>query len=179
MPLLRIRTATRLRFGVVVGVGRAGRWTRRRPDGLPRTGGDDGVALELSDAQKDQMKSIARSHADEWKGLLDREQQARRAQLAAIASPQFDEVLIRQRSAELAAVDADASVARARARGELLQVLTTDQLAKLKDIESREAGAATALADAEKGCRPRMEETPKRVGLLSKVSALRVSDPQH
>ena len=95
--------------------------------------------LELSDAQKDQMKSIAQSHADEWKGLLDREQQARRAQQAAIASPQFDEVLIRQRSAELAAIDADASVARARARGELLQVLTTDQQAKLKDIESKGA----------------------------------------
>jgi protein CpxP len=93
--------------------------------------------LELSDAQKDQMKSIAQSHADEWKGLLDREQQARRAQQAAIASPQFDEVLIRQRSAELAAIDADASVARARARGELLRVLTTDQQTKLKEIESK------------------------------------------
>jgi len=93
--------------------------------------------LGLSDAQKDQMKSIAQSHADEWKGLLDREQQARRAQQAAIASPQFDEVVIRQRSAELAAVDADASVARARARAELLQVLTTEQQAKLKEIESR------------------------------------------
>ena len=93
--------------------------------------------LELSDAQEDQMKSIAQSHADEWKGLLDREQQARRAQQAAIASPQFDEVIIRQRSAELAAIDADASVARARARGELLQVLTADQQAKLKDIESK------------------------------------------
>jgi len=93
--------------------------------------------LELSDGQKEQMKSIAQSHADEWKGLLAREQQARRAQMAAIAAPQFDEVLIRQRSAELAAVDADASVARARARGELLQILTADQQAKLKDIESK------------------------------------------
>ena len=93
--------------------------------------------LDLNDAQKDQIKSIAQSHADEWKALLAREQQARQAQQAAIVSAQFDEVTIRQRSAELAAVDADISVARARARGELLQVLTPAQLATLKDLESQ------------------------------------------
>jgi Spy/CpxP family protein refolding chaperone len=93
--------------------------------------------LELSDAQKDQIRSIAQSHAEEWKALLAREQQARQAQQAAIAAPQFDEVTIRQRSADLAAVDADAAVARARARGELLQVLTTAQQAKLTELESR------------------------------------------
>ena len=92
--------------------------------------------LELTDTQKDQIKSIAQSHADEWKALLDREQQARQAQQAAIALAQFDEITIRQRSAELAAVEADAAVARARARGELLQILTTAQLAKLKEMES-------------------------------------------
>lgn len=93
--------------------------------------------LELSDAQKDQIKSIAQSHADEWKALLTREQQARLAQQAAIVSAQFDEVTIRQRSADLAAVDADISVARARAHGELLQLLNTDQQAKLKDLETK------------------------------------------
>jgi Spy/CpxP family protein refolding chaperone len=93
--------------------------------------------LDLNDGQKDQIKSIAQSHADEWKALLSREQQARMAQQAAIVAAQFDEVTIRQRSAELAAVDADISVARARARGELLQVLNTDQQAKLKDLETK------------------------------------------
>jgi Spy/CpxP family protein refolding chaperone len=92
--------------------------------------------LGLSDAQKDQIKSIAQSHADEWKALLDREQQARKAEQTAIAAPQFDEVTIRQRSAELAAINADVAVAQARARGELLPVLTADQQAKLKEIES-------------------------------------------
>ena len=92
--------------------------------------------LELTDTQKDQIKSIAQSHADEWKALLAREQQARQAQQTAIASAQFDEVTIRQRSAELGAVDSDVAVARARARGELLQILTTAQQAKLKEMES-------------------------------------------
>ena len=35
--------------------------------------------LGLSDAQKDQIKAIAGSHAGEWKGLADRERQARQA----------------------------------------------------------------------------------------------------
>jgi protein CpxP len=96
-----------------------------------------GNQLGLSDGQRDQIKSLAQSHADEWKALLTREQQARQAEQAAIASAQFDEVTIRQKSADLAAVNADIAVARARARGELLQLLTPDQQAKLKEIESK------------------------------------------
>jgi len=92
--------------------------------------------LGLTDAQKDQLKSIAQSHSDEWKALLTREQQARQAQQIAIDASQFDEVTIRQRSAELASIEADIAVARARARGELLQVLTTDQQAKLQEMQA-------------------------------------------
>jgi Spy/CpxP family protein refolding chaperone len=95
------------------------------------------VQLDLSDTQKAQIQGIAQSHADEWKTLVDRQQQARRALDASINAAQFDEVLIRQHSAELAAIDADAAVARARARGEVVQLLTPDQQAKLKTLESR------------------------------------------
>ncbi len=93
--------------------------------------------LGLSDTQKDQIKSLARSHADEWKALLDREAAARSAEQAAITAAQFDEVTIRQKSAELAAVQADIAVARARARAEVLQILSADQQNALKQLESR------------------------------------------
>lgn len=93
--------------------------------------------LGLSDTQMQQIKSIATSHADEWKALLDKERAARQALQTAIASTQFDELTIRQRSAELAAVEADAAVARARARAEAIALLTADQQAKLKEIESQ------------------------------------------
>ena len=126
---------------------RGGRGQGRGPGGPGGPGGPMGLLepfrmmapqLDLSDAQKAQITSLAQSHADEWKGLLDREAQARQAQQAAINATPFDEVLIRQRSAELAAADADAAVARARARGEFLQVLTTAQQATLKEMESRQ-----------------------------------------
>jgi protein CpxP len=93
--------------------------------------------LGVTDSQKDQIKAIADSHADEWRGLADRERQARQALQTAIAAPQFDEVTIRQRSAELGAIEADAAVARARVRAEVFQVLTPDQQAKMKELESQ------------------------------------------
>jgi Spy/CpxP family protein refolding chaperone len=118
----------------------------RGPGGRGGSGGPMGILeplrmaasqIGLSDAQKEQIKAIAQSHADEWKGLADRERQGRQALRAAVSAPQFDEVTIRQRSAELGAVEADVAVAQARARAEAIQVLTADQRAKLKEIESQ------------------------------------------
>jgi Spy/CpxP family protein refolding chaperone len=93
--------------------------------------------LGLSDGQKAQIKAIAESHADEWNGLADREWQGQQALRTAINATPFDEVTIRQRTAELGAVNADMAVGRARARAEAIQVLTADQRAKLKEIESQ------------------------------------------
>ena len=88
--------------------------------------------LDLSDAQKGQIQAIVRSHAEEWKALADRGQKGRQALEAAISADQFDELAIRQRSAEVASVDADVAVAGARARGQIFQILTPDQQAKVK-----------------------------------------------
>jgi Spy/CpxP family protein refolding chaperone len=45
--------------------------------------------------------------------------------------------LIRQRSAEVAAVEADMAVARARAHAEVFQILTAEQKAQAKTLQSR------------------------------------------
>ncbi len=92
--------------------------------------------LGLTDSQTAQIRSIAQSHADEWKALADREIQARQNLQTAITAAQFDELTIRQRSADLAAVEADAAVARARVRAEVLPILSADQQAKLTELES-------------------------------------------
>lgn len=96
--------------------------------------------LDLTDAQKDQIKSIAQSHAEEWNGIADREMKAREALQAAVNAAQFDEVTIRQKSAELAAASADAAVAQARARAEVVQLLTAAQQARLKEFEAQKPG---------------------------------------
>ena len=53
-----------------------------------------------------------------------------------VTADAIDESLIRQRSADVAAVDADLAVARAHAHAEVLQLLTADQRAQLKTMQS-------------------------------------------
>ena len=95
-----------------------------------------GRAVGLTDAQKDQIKSIADSHKDEWKALADRARTAHQALNGAVTADAVNDALIRQKSAEVAAVDADLAVARAHAHAEVLQILTADQKAKLKTMQA-------------------------------------------
>ncbi len=95
-----------------------------------------GRQLQLTDAQRDQIKAIADSHRDEWKALMDRERTARAALEEAVAADNLDESAIRQKSADLAAVNADVAVARAHAHAEVFQLLTADQKTKLKELRA-------------------------------------------
>jgi len=95
-----------------------------------------GPQLNLTDAQKEQIKNIADAHRDEWKAIGDRERLAHEALTAAITADTIDEALIRSRSAELGIVQADAAVASARARAEVWQILTPDQQAQAKKLQA-------------------------------------------
>ena len=120
--------------------------SRGGPGGPGRFGGPGGPMgmlpmlgreLNLTDAQRDQIKAIADSHQTEWKTIGDRERTAREALNAAITADTVDDALVRQKSAELAAVDADAAVARAHAHAEVVQILTADQKTQLKELQNR------------------------------------------
>jgi len=93
--------------------------------------------LDLTDAQKDQVKSLMQSHAEERKALGDRARAAHQALQAAITADSVDEALIRQRSADVAAVDADMAVAEARTHAEVWQILTPEQKARAKEFQAR------------------------------------------
>ena len=92
--------------------------------------------LGLTDAQKDQIKAIAQSHQDEWKTYADNVRTARQGLTAAITSGTFDEALIRDKSAALGQAEADLAVASARAFAEILPILTPDQQAQLKSLQT-------------------------------------------
>jgi len=79
-----------------------------------------------------QIRAIAESHKEEWRALVDRERDARMALMAAVTADTMDEATIRQKSAEVAALEADAAVARAHAHAEVVQILSPDQRAQLK-----------------------------------------------
>jgi Spy/CpxP family protein refolding chaperone len=113
---------------------------RGGPGGPGRPGGPMGMLpmlgrhLNLTDTQRDQIKAIADSHKEEWKALADRERATRQALNALVMADTIDEAAIRQKSAEVAAVNADAAVARAHAHAEVFQILTADQKAQLKAL---------------------------------------------
>jgi protein CpxP len=93
--------------------------------------------LGLTDAQREQLKTMAQSRRDEWRALADRMRTARQALREATSANPIDEAAIRQRSTEAAAVQADIAVARARAQAEMLQVLTPEQQTELETMRSR------------------------------------------
>jgi protein CpxP len=93
--------------------------------------------LDLTDAQKEQVKTILDSHKDEAKALGEKIMKARVALDAAIAGATFDEATVRTRAAELAALEADGAVARARGYAEVYQILTAEQQTRLKEIQAR------------------------------------------
>jgi Spy/CpxP family protein refolding chaperone len=107
-----------------------------------------GARLGLTDAQKDQIKTIADSHKDEWKALADRGRAAHIAVDDAITADTVDEALIRQKAADTAVVDADMAVARAHAHAEILQILTADQKSQLKTMQAEMKKRMSARQDA-------------------------------
>lgn len=109
---------------------------RMGPDGpmglLPMIGRE----LQLTDSQRDQVKAIADSRRDEWRALADRAHTAHLALEAAVTGNAVDESLIRQKSADVAAIEADMAVARAHVYAEVVQILTSDQKAKLQTLQA-------------------------------------------
>ena len=93
--------------------------------------------LDLSDTQRDQVKSLMESRRDETKAIADRARPAHEALEAALTADTFDEGAIRALSAEVASVEADMAVARGRLHADILQILTPDQHAQLKALEAQ------------------------------------------
>jgi Spy/CpxP family protein refolding chaperone len=89
--------------------------------------------LGLTGSQRDQIMAVVQSHDAERKDLNDRSFAAHQALDAAVMADTVDEGVIRARSADEAAIDADMAVMRARLRGEVLQMLTPEQRARAKE----------------------------------------------
>jgi Spy/CpxP family protein refolding chaperone len=125
------------RFGGPGGPG--GRFGRGGPGG---PGGPMGLGpmmlgrLDLTSDQQDRVKQILDSHRRDQQAIGQRSMAARDALESAITSGAFDETLIRTCAADLAAVEADETVMRARIYAEVLQILTADQQAKLKTMQA-------------------------------------------
>ena len=113
--------------------------------GMRRPGGPMGFGpgfreLDLTDDQKAQIKQIHDSHAAEFKAVRDKSRAAHEGMQALLTAETIDESAIRAKSAEIAAAEADMLILNAKVRKESMQVLTADQLAKLKEQRDSRGG---------------------------------------
>jgi Spy/CpxP family protein refolding chaperone len=92
--------------------------------------------LNLTDAQREQVRSVVQAHRDEIKAVGDRAFEAHRALEAVISADTVDESAIRARSADVATVEADMAVMRAQIRAEVWQLLTPEQQQQAKTLQA-------------------------------------------
>jgi len=111
--------------------GPGGPGMRRGPGGPGFGAGFRG--LDLTDDQKAQLKQINESHAAEFKAVRDKSRAAHEGMQQLLEADSINESAIRAKSAEIAAVEADMLILNAKIRKESMQILTAEQLAKLKE----------------------------------------------
>jgi protein CpxP len=92
--------------------------------------------LGLTDDQRQQIRTAVTSHRDEFRALMERGRQARDAQRAAIEAMPVNEQAVRAAAAQVAAVEADTAVLRARVHEQVFSVLTPDQQAKAQAMKA-------------------------------------------
>lgn len=95
--------------------------------------------LDLTDAQEEQVRTVVQGHRDELTQIGERLRTAHGALNEAVAATTFDEATIRARSADVAAVQADASVLRARVRSEVWGMLTPEQQQRAAELRAKVA----------------------------------------
>lgn len=128
------------------GRGQGPRMTRQGGPGGPGGPGGSGMRapglglplrqLELSEAQREQMRGINGTHIASFRAIHERERTARRALRESMIAETLDEATVRQRAADVAAIEADALVLQARVHQEMFAVLTPEQQQKARDLRA-------------------------------------------
>jgi Spy/CpxP family protein refolding chaperone len=93
--------------------------------------------LDLTDAQKQQLKEYRTSNAADWKAKLAALLTAEKQLQNAIATNPSDEATIRSLVAQESNVRADLAIQRAHMVAQLQSVLTPDQKQKLTELEQK------------------------------------------
>ena len=108
-------------------------------------GGPGGIipglrALDLTETQREQVKAAMESHKAEFEAQAKAMQTARQALHAVVTADAFNEAAIRLKSADVAVVEAEGAVVRAKVHAEVWALLTSEQQQKAKTQQAdREA----------------------------------------
>jgi protein CpxP len=107
------------------------------PGGVPRMFRRMARALDLTEAQRSQVRGVLESHAPEIRAQRKAGIESRRALRQAAAAQPADEAAIRDLAAQLGNVQGNRAVLFSRIRTEILPILTAEQQEKWKQIQAR------------------------------------------
>ncbi len=115
--------------------------------------------LGLTEAQRDQVRTILDSHRAEQQAAREKLVAARKALDAAMTAEALNEGAIRTAYKALSDLQEDAAVQRARVRAEVWQVLTPEQRTRAKELQAQAEQRRAQRADR---TRQRLERRPLR-----------------
>jgi Spy/CpxP family protein refolding chaperone len=111
--------------------------------------------LQLSEAQRSQLREMARKRQEATRELSTRLREARQGMRQAQVAETLDESAIRRHAAAMAEAEAELAIARAHGRGETLGVLTPEQQKIVIERQQR-------LQERQQRVRQRLEEMRTR-----------------
>jgi protein CpxP len=128
-------------------------------------GGRPGFALlrglDLTDQQRQQVRTIMDGHKSEFQQVRQRIRAAFEAQHAAASATPADEATIRAKASEVGAAQGDLAVLMTRVRTEVFQILTPEQQAKAQQLQQDRAQRHEALKQKMQELRQQRQQQAK------------------
>ena len=139
--------------------GRRGGGGRASGPGVVASGLIPGMRhLELSDAQRDEIRSLVQSSHEATRETAEQLMTVRRALNEAVTADVVNEGAIRAVTTQLGLVEGDMAVLRARLHAEVWQLLTPEQQTSAAEFAAR--AAERCQEDRERGRERRQERRP-------------------
>ena len=111
--------------------------------GLGRGGPQAGLALgilDLTDAQREQVRQLTQQHREQTRALVERAHAAEEVQRQAMDAPSFNEQQVRAATQALAEAQTDLAVQQARLRSDIYALLTPEQQQRLQQMRAEREG---------------------------------------
>jgi periplasmic protein CpxP/Spy len=111
----------------------------RGPNGFGPGAGLPLRALNLSDAQQQQIRTMTQQNRDQNRAVFQRMRTAMEAQQKAVATIPVNEALIRSTTQDLAEAQTEVAIQQARLQTEIFGLLTPEQQAEAKKLQTERA----------------------------------------
>ena len=106
---------------------------RQGPRGRLSVPGGEFRGLDLSEAQREQIRTLTQQYRESGQAIRDELRQAQEAQREALAVVPVNDGLIRSTTQALIFAQTETAIAQARLRADVLALLTPDQLQTMED----------------------------------------------